>query len=54
MRGELEINTQKLRNPGVFIFIIPIDVILENTKDTLTQQNTELNVKEGKTETKFS
>jgi len=51
---ELEINIQKLRNPRVVILNIPNDVTLENAKDTLTQQNTELNLTEGKTDPKFS
>ena len=33
---------------------IPSDITLENVKDTLTQQNTELNLKDGKMDPKFS
>jgi len=53
-REELEINIQKLRNLRVVILNIPKDVILENAKHTSTQQNTELDLTEGKIHPKFS
>ena len=44
---ELETNIQKLRNPRLVILNTPKDITLENVKETLIQQNTELNLKEG-------
>ena len=42
---EMETNIQKLRNPRIVMLNIPSDVTLENVKETLTQQNTELNLR---------
>jgi hypothetical protein len=51
---ELEINIQKLRDPRLIMVNIPSDITLENFKGTLTQQNTELDLKDGKIDPKFS
>jgi len=51
---ELEINIQKLRNPRLVILNIPSEITMENIKETLTQQNTEIDIKEGCFEPKFS
>jgi len=42
---ELEINIQKLRNPRLVIRNIPSEITMENIKETLTQQNTEIDIK---------
>jgi hypothetical protein len=39
---ELEINIQELRNPRLVILNIPSEITMENIKETLTQQNTEI------------
>jgi hypothetical protein len=54
MRGTAENNIQKLRNPRLIILNIPNDITLENVKETLTQQNNELDLKEEKIGPKFS
>ena len=51
---ELEINIQKLLNTRLVMLNIPSDITLENVKETLTQQNTELNLKDGNIDPKFS
>ena len=51
---ELEVNIQKLRNPRLVMLNIPSDITLENVKETLTQQNIELHLEDGKIEPKFS
>jgi len=51
---ELEINIQKLPNPRLVMLNIPSDITLENVKEILTQQNTELDLKNGKIGPKFS
>ena len=51
---ELEINIQKLLNTRLVMLNIPSDITLENVKETLTQQNTELNLKDGNIDSKFS
>jgi len=51
---ELEINIQKLRNPRLVMLNIPSDITLENVKETLIQQNTGLDLKDGKIDPKFS
>jgi hypothetical protein len=50
----LEINLQKLRNPRLVLLNISSDITLENFKETLTQQKTELGLKDGKIDPKFS
>jgi hypothetical protein len=39
---ELETNIQKLRKPSLVILNIPSEITMENIKETLTQQNTEI------------
>jgi len=51
---ELEINIQKLRSPRLIILNIPSEINMENIKETLSQQNTEIDIKEGCFEPKFS
>jgi hypothetical protein len=51
---ELEINIQKLRKLRLVILNIPSEITMENIKETLTQQNTEIDIREGSFEPKFS
>jgi hypothetical protein len=51
---DLEVNIQKLRDPRLIMLNIPSDITMENLKGTLTQQNTELDLKDGKIDPKFS
>jgi hypothetical protein len=51
---ELEINIQTLRKPRLVILNIPNEITMENIKETLTQQNTEIEGREGSLEPKFS
>jgi len=51
---ELQINIQNLRNPKLVILNIPSEITMENIKEILTQQNAEIDIKEGCFEPKFS
>ena len=50
---ELETNVQKPRKPRLVILNIPNEINMDNTKETLIKQNTEINIQEGNIVPKF-
>ena len=44
----------ELRKPRLVILYIPSEITMENIREALTQQNTEIDIKEGCFEQKFS
>ena len=44
---DLDVNTQKLRNPRLYLLNIPEDITLDNFQKRITVQNPELDFKEG-------
>jgi hypothetical protein len=54
MRGKLEVNVHKLRNPRLVVFNILEDICIGNTEEKLIAQNPDLNLKAGEINAKFS
>jgi hypothetical protein len=50
---ELEVHIQKLRNPMLVLLNIPDGITTENAEETLTVQNSELDIKQGDIRAKF-
>jgi hypothetical protein len=50
---ELEVKIQRRRNPRLVLLNIPDDITIENAEETLTAQNSELDIKKGDIRAKF-
>ena len=51
---ELEVNSQKLRLPRLVILNIPEEISVDNVEETLLAQNSDINLKQGDINAKFS
>ena len=51
---KLEVNAHKLRSPRLVILNIPEEISIDNVEDTLLAQNSDLNLKQGDINAKFS
>lgn len=51
---KLEVNSHKLRTPRLVILNIPEEISVDNVEDTLLAQNSDINLKQGDINAKFS
>jgi predicted DNA-binding protein len=51
---KLEANAHKLRSPRLVILNIPEEISVDNVEDTVLAQNSDINLKQGDTNPKFS